>query len=152
MLVSPAWRCKSGDAFRRSVVSGTGERGGQIAIEFVHSVERTTCKEVFKKDRIARYTLLKTEYESFGAGLPHYAGEGEDQSLKAKNRITGCAERLTIPVAVSPVPGHVLTVGGEEVVLANLAQPGTGLRIRVMREPAVARFLGRRYECMRRKN
>lgn len=130
------------------------KEGDEFVIEFVHSVERTPVKEIFKIEQDYNIYLVGTEYESFGAGLPTMPCEGEESVLEgAKIRITGIRRKLEpFLVAVSHVPGHVLTVGGEEVVLASLAEPGTGLRIRVVREPAVVRFLGRRYEWMRRQS
>lgn len=128
------------------------EEGDEFAIEFVHSVERTPVKEVFRIEKDRKIYLVETEYESFGAGLPTMPGEGEKSVLEGgKIRITGMRRKLDpFLVAVSPVPGHILTIGGEEVVLADLAKPGTGLHIEVAYEPAVVRFLGRRYEWMRR--
>lgn len=123
------------------------KEGDEFTIEFVHSVERTPVKEVFRIEEDCNIYVVETEYESFGAGLPTIHDEGEESLFKeGKIRITGMRRKLEpFLVAVSPVPGHVLTVGGEEVVLASLAEPGTGLRISVVREPAVVRFLGRRY-------
>jgi hypothetical protein len=126
--------------------------GDRFALEFVHSVERTPVKEVFRIERYSKIYLIETEYESFGAGLPTMPDEGEQSVVEGgKIRITGMRREIEpFLIAVSPIPGHVLTIGGEEVVLASLAKPGTGLRIRVVREPRVAPFLGRRYEWMRR--
>jgi hypothetical protein len=123
------------------------KEGDEFSIEFVHSVERTPVKEVFRIEQDHNIYLVETEYESFGAGLPTMPYEGEESVLEGgKIRITGMRRKIEpFLVAVSPVPGHVLAVGGEETALASLAEPGTGLRIRVVREPAVVRFLGRRY-------
>jgi len=147
-LVSPSLTLQvremhSGDRLYQARV----KEGDRFAIEFVHSVERTPVKEVFKIGQDCTIYLVETEYESFGAGLPTMPGEGEESVLEGgKIRITGIRRKIEpFLVAVSPVPGHVLAVGGEETALASLAEPGTGLRIRVVREPAVVRFLGRRY-------
>ncbi|NLB73349.1 MAG: DUF1850 domain-containing protein [Firmicutes bacterium] len=130
------------------------KEGDGFVLEFVHSVERTPVKEVFRIERDGKIYLVETEYESFGAGLPTMPDEREESVVEGgKIRITGMRREIEpFLVAVSPVPGHVLTVGGEEVVLASLAKPGTGLRIRVVREPLLAPFLGRRYEWMRGQN
>ena len=128
------------------------KEGDEFTIEFVHSIERTPVREVFRIENDYKIYLVGTVYESFGTGLPTTPDEGAELVLEGgKIRITGMHRKLEpFLVAVSPVPGHVLTVGGEEVALADLAKPGTGLWIRVVREPAVVRFLGRRYEWMRR--
>lgn len=130
------------------------KEGDEFTLEFVHSIERTPVKEIFRIEGDGKIYLVETEYESFGAGLPTMPDEGAKSVVEGgKIRITGMRREIEpFLVAVSPVPGHVLTVGGEEVVLASLAKPGTGLRIRVVREPLVAPFLGRRYEWMRRLN
>jgi hypothetical protein len=130
------------------------KEGDEFALEFVHSVQRTPVKEIFRIERDGKIYLVETEYESFGAGLPTMPDEGAQSVVEGgKIRITGMHREIEpFLVAVSPVPGHVLTVGGEEVVLVSLAKAGTGLRIRVVREPLVAPFLGRRYEWMRRLN
>lgn len=129
------------------------KEGDEFIIEFVHSVERTPVREIFRIEQDRKIYLVETQYESFGAGLPTMPDEGEELVLEGeKIRITGMRRKLEpFLIAVSPVPGHVLTVGGEEIVLTSLAEPGTCLRIRVVSEPAVVRFPGRRYEWVRRQ-
>lgn len=116
--------------------------GGKFEVSFVHSVEKTPVREVFRADRDLSIYLVETIYESFGAGLPTTPDEGAKLVVEGgKTRITGMNRRIgDIFLAVSPFPGHTLATGEETIVLADLARPGTGLGIKVVREPAVIRF------------
>lgn len=127
--------------------------GDEFTLEFIHSVQRTPVKEVFRIDGKGSIYLIETEYQSFGAGLPTMPDVGAEVEVEGgKIRITGMRRKIDqFLVAVSPVPGHALTVGGEKVELASLAQPGTGLLIRVARERLLVAFVGRRYEWTRKR-
>lgn len=118
--------------------------GEQFEVNFVHSVEQTPVREVFEVRRDLSIYLVETAYESFGAGLPTEPDEGAKFVVEGgKTRITGLDRRIgELLVGVSPVPGHVLKIREETMVLADLAEPGTGLRITVVREPAVIRIYG----------
>lgn len=116
--------------------------GGKFEVNFVHSVEKTPVREVFRAERDLSIYLVETIYESFGAGLPTTPDEGAKLVVGGgKTRITGMNRRIgNLFLAVSPFPGHTLATGEETIVLADLARPGTGLGIKVVREPAVIRF------------
>jgi len=114
--------------------------GARFEVRFVHSVERTPVREVFAVGPDLAIYLVETVYESFGAGLPTTADKGARFVLDGgRMRITGLRRRIgELRLAVSSVPGHALTIPGETVVLANLAEPGTALTLRVVHAPAAA--------------
>ncbi|MGE5592386.1 MAG: DUF1850 domain-containing protein [Betaproteobacteria bacterium] len=121
--------------------------GGRFEVRFIHSVEQTPVREVFAVGPDLAIYLVETVYESFGAGLPTTADEGARFVLDGgKITITGLHRRIgELRLAVSSVPGHALAIPGETVMLASLAEPGTALTLRVVRAPAVAFLLRRRF-------
>ncbi len=127
--------------------------GEQFEVGFVHSVERTPVREVFETGQDLSIYLVETVYESFGAGLPTMPDEQATLVVKGGvMRIIGLRRKIgRLFLAVSPVPGHELTVREQRVDLADLARPGTGLDIRVVREPGVTLFFGRRCRWTRTK-
>ncbi len=46
------------------------ERGERFSITYVHSVMKTPVTDVFRYDQVGQFMLERTEYQSFGAGLP----------------------------------------------------------------------------------
>lgn len=124
----------------------------RFEVTFVHSVERTPVREVFTVGPDLDIYLVETVYESFGAGLPTTAEEGARFVLEGGTmRITGLHRRIgQLVLSVSPVPGHVLRVANRAVTLADLADPGTALGIKVVRVPAAAFFFRGRCWWMRR--
>ena len=105
---------RSGVKLYRSSV----KEGDEFTIDFIHSIERTPVREVFRVGEDYNIYLVGTVYESFGTGLPTMPDEGAKLVLQGgKIRITGMHRKLEpFLIAVSPVPGHVLTIGEERVV------------------------------------
>ena len=48
--------------------------GDEFTLEFIHSVQRTPVKEVFRIDGKGSIYLIETEYPIFRGGFAHYAG------------------------------------------------------------------------------
>jgi len=106
-----------------------------FSIHFIHSVQKTPVLENLQVERDGTITLLSTQYQSFGVGLPFLESEGDfhmegtsyvfdhmDRHFRTLTLRTGVGTQLT------------LTVGERTIPLYQYYPPGT--RIDLMTVPA----------------
>lgn len=108
------------DANRKSEICTPSNK---FTLFFIHSVQKTPVYEFFKIQDNNTLSLVKTEFSSFGIGLP-YTDEGGE--LKIKNdRIELKFERdfEKIPIRVSPIPEHAIIIDGKKYPLLDFANP-----------------------------
>ena len=97
----------------------------EIYIDYTHSVARTNIRDVFVLKESERFLLIRTEYSSFGAGLPTenfgtfthrdglYINEGIDLELQE------------IPIRIGTIANHKLTVqDGSIIVFSDFFKAG----------------------------
>ena len=91
--------------------------GETVVLAYTHSVERTPVRDVYEVDDGA-LRMVRTEFSSFGAGLPTDDVERTDDGYVV--HLDDRHERLR--VAPRAVAGHELVVGGTRYDLVALAE------------------------------
>ena len=104
------------------------EENATVVLAYTHSVEKTPVRDVYAV-RDGGLTMTRTEFSSYGAGLPSTApvertGDGSYVYRPPDRRYE------TVRVATGRVAGHELVVDGERYDLVGLADGGT-VRLRV---------------------
>ncbi|TVQ19050.1 MAG: DUF1850 domain-containing protein, partial [Spirochaetaceae bacterium] len=100
--------------------------GGEIHLDYQHSVVRAPVKEVFHLAGSDSFVLVRTEHGAFGAGLPteHFGEFRQD----GDRYVIGGINRLLpeIPLRVSAGSEQKLTVpDSSEVALLDLVEAGS---------------------------
>lgn len=111
---------------------GSGERlravpvdeGTTVVLEYVHSVEKTPIRDVYVVEGSA-LRMERTEFSSFGAGLPTEGVESTDDGF-VHYRDHRYEE---LAVAPATIAGHELVVDGERIDLVALAEGSVVLSI-----------------------
>lgn len=112
--------------------------GSEFAIAYRHSVALTPVCDFFKL-RNGEIWLDKTEYQDFGAGLPH-APEANEKMSQAHGVLTisGYARRLPVfQLRVGRIANHRLLLFGKpgsalrQISLDRLAKPGSAVTFSV---------------------
>ena len=112
--------------------------GEEFILSFTHSVNK---RPVYDTIRIEDDHLLivKTRFDSFGAGMPETARLGEDGRLELiVNRPVS-----EITFFVGWVANHTLESRGKKVGFLSLAEPGTLLSLRIQKASRYELWKGR---------
>lgn len=98
------------------------EPGDSVVLAYTHSVEKTPVRDVYEV-RESGLVLTRTEFQSYGAGLPSTA----DVTLENGTFVHEVPATDPGPLAVSPgeVAGHELVVGDERIDLVDRADGET---------------------------
>jgi hypothetical protein len=110
----------------------------EFVLSFIHSVNK---RPVFDTLRIEGNQLLivKSRFDSFGAGMPEGSQMGQDGWLEwVVNRPVP-----EVTLFVGWVANHSLRLKGREIPLADLAEPGTLLSLRVQKASRYGLWKGR---------
>jgi len=131
---------------------GTGEvkwcacvaEGDEFVLSFVHSVNRRPVYDTLRVlgDRIV---IVKSRYDSFGAGMPGTPDEEGTFTILPDGWIEWTVNREVpeITVRVGRVANHILSIKGREIPLADLAEPGSALSFRVRSNSLFSAMKGR---------
>ena len=100
---------------------------GRFTLSWIHSVERTEWRETFAVDSGGRISLVVSEFESAGAGLPGMPNAGEVVRLEdGKMRLTGSGLSVQVlRVRLSDLSHHSLHT--EDRVIDLNAMFGEGI-------------------------
>lgn len=109
-----------------------------FAIRYTHSVARTPVTDYFIPEN-GKIRLVKTEYQDFGAGLPHNPEAGQKMYMEnGKLVIDGYQSRFNkIDVRVGRIARHRLIFFDrdknilEEIPLSSLSLPGSAITFEV---------------------
>jgi hypothetical protein len=108
------------------------ETGGEFAIEFVHSVNQSPVRELFRiDDRVIRPVAVR--FSSFGAGMQSDLAEGQTLSRDGDALvITGFSSSFReLNYIVGTVSDHLLFINGETVSLRDLCGRNAHVNISV---------------------
>ncbi len=126
---------KTGNIIWQKVVTS----GGQFAIEYLHSVERTPVWEYFNV-RENQIFLIGTLYESYGAGLP-FLKRHNYKVTNDKFEISNINYKLdNIPLRVSDYAKHKFIYQQEEYKLYDMTQAQNLIIIKV-EDQNILRFM-----------
>lgn len=107
--------------------------GQEFSIAFTHSVNKRPVRDYI---RVAGDHLLvvRSEYDAFGAGMPETSQGGMTVRLTPEGKIVFDNINRHLPeftVFIGTVANHILYAAGREILLADLAPPGTPLTFRI---------------------
>ena len=97
------------------------EEGGEFAIEFIHSVNQSPVREIFRaENRLIRSSSVR--FSSFGAGMQSDLEEGQvlsrDGDVMVLSGLTASFKELNY--IVGTVSDHLLIINGKQVSLREL--------------------------------
>jgi len=121
--------------------------GEEFVLSFVHSVNKRPVYDTFRaaKDHLV---IVGSRFDAFGAGMPETSTAQGAFRVGQDGWIEWTINRPMpeVIVRVGRVANHTLRLKGLETRLANLAEPGTPLAMRVRNRSLYAEWKGR---CLR---
>jgi len=108
------------------------EEGGEFAIEFVHSVNKTPVKDFFRNEG-GMIAPFATRFYSLGAGMQSVLEEGQTLSRDGDALvITGFSVSYReLYYIVGTVSDHILEISGETVSLRDLCGRNAHITLRI---------------------
>ena len=96
---------------------------GTFVHRYVHSVHLSDVDEEYSIEPDGSLRLTATRFDTLGVGIPYdaeggFSQEGDRFVLRMDRRYR------SLPVRVSPLPGHMILTGGREYPLARWIAPG----------------------------
>jgi hypothetical protein len=105
---------------------------GKFTLSFIHSVQKTPVYEFFRIDGDNKLVLYETKYYSLGVGLPFSEENGTFVNDKGEFVLNLTRTFDSIPIRVSPIPNHAISIGGRTYPLLNFAGPEDLVEIRAI--------------------
>lgn len=109
------------------------EQHQEFVIKFTHSVNKRPVYDYIQVEDKS-FRVVKSVYDSFGAGMPETALDGMKLKFNAEGQLelTNINRKLeTFTVFVGTVAEHWLLISNSEVYLADLVAPGEGLQFQI---------------------
>jgi hypothetical protein len=108
------------------------EEGGEFAVEFVHSVNQTPVREIFKA-RGREIPLTAVRFFSLGAGMQSDLEEGQRLSRDGDALVISGYDRSfgELNYIVGTVSDHLLLINGETVSLRDLCGRNAHIKIQI---------------------
>ncbi|NLJ46791.1 MAG: DUF1850 domain-containing protein [Treponema sp.] len=109
---------------------------GQFVHRYVHSVHLSDVDEDYTIEKDGSLRLTATRFDTLGVGIPYDAEGGFSQE---GNRFVLRMDRTyrSLPVRVSPLPGHAILTGDREYPLSRWFAPGDLAILEVRRIPRI---------------
>lgn len=106
--------------------------GEEFVLSFVHSVNRRPVYDTVRAEA-DHLVIVQSRFDSFGAGMPDASTEEGTLKVVEGGLLEWTVYRPTaeITVRVGRVAEHALHVKGRDIRLADLAEPGSALTLRV---------------------
>ena len=108
--------------------------GEEIVLSFTHSVNKRPVYDTLRIEG-GSLVIVKSRFDAFGAGMPESSTDQGTFRVLPDGGLEWTVNRVVpeIVVRVGRVAGHTLQIRGREIALADLAEPGDGVRFRVER-------------------
>ncbi|MHC1742198.1 MAG: DUF1850 domain-containing protein [Syntrophobacteraceae bacterium] len=105
--------------------------GEEMILSFTHSVNKRPVYETLRVQD-GSLVIVKSRFDAFGAGMPETSTSEGTFTVLRDGWLEWTVNRAVpeIVVRVGRVAGHRLRIRGQEIDLADLTEPGDGLRIR----------------------
>jgi hypothetical protein len=132
------------DRVGHSVFCSRSAVGQEFVLSFTHSVNRRPVYDTLRVER-DHLVIVRSRYDSFGAGMPE-ASTDEGTLIIANDGWLEWTVNRPVPeitVRVGWVANHTLTIEGRDIRLADLAEPGSPLTMRVRAVRMLDLFKGR---------
>ena len=106
--------------------------GEEFVLSFVHSVNRRPVYDTLRVEA-DHLVIVKSRFDSFGAGMPEASTPDGTLTIAKDGWLEWTVNRpvTEITIRVGWVANHTLDIKGREILLADLAQPGAPLTMRV---------------------
>ncbi len=108
--------------------------GEEFTISFIHSVNRRPVYDTLRVES-DHLVIVRSRFDSFGAGMPE-SSTGEGTLKVAKDGWLEWTVNRSVPditVRVGWTADHTLHIKNRKIRLAELAEPGSGLTVRVQK-------------------
>jgi hypothetical protein len=122
------------------------QAGEEFVLSFVHSVNKRPVYDTLRVEA-DHLVIVKSRFDSFGAGMPDASTDAGTLTVAPDGWLEWTVNRPMpeITVRVGRVADHTLHLKGREIHLADLAQPGSPLTMRVRKARMLDLMKGR---CM----
>jgi len=116
----------------RTAFCARAEPGEEFVLWFVHSVNRRPVYDTLRVEA-DHLVVVKSRFDSFGAGMPDASTADGTLTIAKDGWLEWTVNRPVpeITVRVGWVANHTLDIKGREIRLADLAEPGAPLTLRV---------------------
>jgi hypothetical protein len=116
----------------RTVFCARVKPGEEFVLSFVHSVNKRPVYDTLRVER-DHLVIVRSRFDAFGAGMPEASTQDGTLALSKDGWLEWTVNRSVpeITVRVGWVADHTLCVGDREIRLADLAEPGQPLTMRV---------------------
>ena len=91
-----------------------------FSLGYTHSVMKTEAEEIFITDNNEKIKLIRTEYKSYGVGLPFLPEEGKMKVENGKFILDMEREFKNISMVISPIGKHYLKIDGKKYMLSEI--------------------------------
>ena len=92
----------------------------KFSLGYTHSVMKTEAEEIFITDNNDKIKLIRTEYKSYGVGLPFLPEEGKMKVENGKFILDMEREFKNISMVISPIGKHYLKIDGKKYMLSEI--------------------------------
>lgn len=92
----------------------------KFSLGYTHSVMKTEAEEIFITDNNEKIKLIRTEYKSYGVGLPFLPEEGKMKVENGKFILEMEREFKNISMVISPIGKHYLKIDGKKYMLSGI--------------------------------
>jgi len=108
------------------------ERGEELVISFIHSVNRRPVFDTLQVER-DHLVIVKSRFDAFGAGMPESSTSEGTLAVAPDGWLEWTVNQPVpeITVRVGRVADHTLNLKGRKIRLSALAEPGSALTFRV---------------------
>jgi hypothetical protein len=119
---------------RQKLMLACMQSGEEFTISFIHSVNRRPVYDTLRVEG-DHLVIVRSRYDSFGAGMPE-SSTGEGTLSIAKDGWLVWTVNRPVPevtVRVGWTAEHMLHIRDRKIRLAELAEPGSALTLRVQK-------------------
>jgi hypothetical protein len=108
--------------------------GEEFTLSFIHSVNRRPVYDTIRREG-NHLLIVKSRFDSFGAGMPEGSTDREKLQFGKDGWLEWMVNRSVSEVSffVGWVANHSLEIKGQNIALADLAEPGTLLSLRIQK-------------------
>ena len=108
------------------------QAGEEFTISFIHSVNRRPVYDTLRVEN-DHLVIVQSRYDSFGAGMPESSTAEGTLSIAKDGWLIWTVNRPVpdVTVRVGWTAEHTLHIRGRKIRLAELAEPGSAVTIRI---------------------
>ncbi len=104
------------------IASFEGKEGTEFSVEFIHSVNQSPVKDVFRVEN-GQIVAARTVYSAFGAGVQTEIEDGQKLEFDENGNMIVSGFDIVFPrvdYLVGTVSDHILEIQGESISLRDL--------------------------------